>query len=48
MNVGNNGCVVAALAKSSRVHTIAIEHEDPFVAPEEGVPEAAGVLAKGL
>jgi sugar phosphate isomerase/epimerase len=36
---------VAALAKSSRVHTIAIEHEDPFVAPEAGIPEAAAVLA---
>jgi sugar phosphate isomerase/epimerase len=33
------------LAKSTRVHTIAIEHEDPFVAPELGIPEAAAVLA---
>ena len=39
---------VVSLRKSPRLNTIAIEHEDPFVAPEEGVPEAAGVLAKGL
>ena len=28
--------------------TIAIEHEDPFVAPEIGVPEAARLLAEAL
>ncbi len=36
---------VAALQRQSRVHTIAIEHEDPFVAPEQGIPEAADLLA---
>src|SRR5437868_4382285 len=35
----------AALTRSTRVHTIAVEHEDPFVPPEEGIPEAAKVLA---
>lgn len=28
----------------TRVRSIAIEHEDPFVSPEKGIPEAAGVL----
>jgi sugar phosphate isomerase/epimerase len=36
---------VAALAEHTRAHTIAIEHEDPFVDPELGIPEAARVLA---
>src|SRR5438132_645179 len=36
---------VSALQSVSRVHTIAIEHEDPFVAAEQGIPEAADVLA---
>jgi len=36
---------MAALQRESRVHTIAIEHEDPFVPPEQGVPEAADLLA---
>ena len=36
---------VAALKKHSRVRTVAIEHEDPFVAAEEGIPEAAELLA---
>ncbi|HSP09373.1 MAG TPA: sugar phosphate isomerase/epimerase [Candidatus Dormibacteraeota bacterium] len=35
---------VAAIGSSTRVHTIAIEHEDPFVPPEAGVCEAASVL----
>jgi sugar phosphate isomerase/epimerase len=37
----------AALAKHGRAHTIAIEHEDPFVTAEEGIKEAAAVLAAG-
>ncbi|OLD06937.1 MAG: hypothetical protein AUI56_05695 [Actinobacteria bacterium 13_1_40CM_2_66_13] len=36
---------VSALQSESRVHTIAIEHEDPFVAAEQGIPEAADVLS---
>jgi sugar phosphate isomerase/epimerase len=36
---------VAGLAAHGRVQTIAIEHEDPFVSPEEGIVEAAAVLA---
>ena len=36
--------LVAAIGSSTRVRTIAIEHEDPFVAAEEGVREAAAVL----
>jgi hypothetical protein len=39
---------VSKLAARGRVHTIAIEHEDPFVAPEFGLPEAAGVLATAV
>ena len=35
---------VAALRRAGRVTTVAIEHEDPFVAPEEGVAEAASLL----
>ncbi|HUY73965.1 MAG TPA: sugar phosphate isomerase/epimerase [Candidatus Dormibacteraeota bacterium] len=35
---------VAAIGSSTRVRTIAIEHEDPFVASEAGVLEAASVL----
>jgi sugar phosphate isomerase/epimerase len=38
---------VAALAGSGRLNTIAIEHEDPFVPAELGIPEAAAVLASG-
>lgn len=34
---------VAALG-ATKVKTVAIEHEDPFVSPEEGIPEAAAVL----
>jgi sugar phosphate isomerase/epimerase len=36
------------LAGRGRVHTIAIEHEDPFVSPEEGINEAAAVLSAAL
>ncbi len=36
---------VAGLAAHSRVQTIAVEHEDPFVSPEEGIAEAAAVLS---
>jgi sugar phosphate isomerase/epimerase len=36
---------VAGLAAHGRVHTIAIEHEDPFLSPEEGIGEAAAVLS---
>jgi sugar phosphate isomerase/epimerase len=36
--------LMEALA-ATRVATVAIEHEDPFVPPEQGVPEAAACLA---
>jgi sugar phosphate isomerase/epimerase len=36
---------VAALRAHTHVATVAIEHEDPFVAAEDGVAEAAEVLA---
>ncbi len=36
---------VAGLIARGRLTTIAIEHEDPFVAPEVGIPEAAELLA---
>jgi len=36
---------VAALKARTRVQTIAIEHEDPFVAADLGIPEAAELLA---
>ena len=39
---------VSALVARGRVATIAIEHEDPCVAPEAGIPEAAAVLAEAL
>ena len=39
------GRFVQALARTGRVHTVAIEHEDPFVDPSAGVPEAAALLA---
>jgi sugar phosphate isomerase/epimerase len=38
---------VGALAAAERVRAIAIEHEDPFVSAEEGIPEAAAVLLGG-
>jgi sugar phosphate isomerase/epimerase len=40
--------VLADLAAAGRVKTIAIEHEDPFVAPEIGIREAARLLAEAL
>lgn len=39
---------VSELSAKSRVHTIAIEHEDPFVPAEIGVKEAAAVLSRAL
>lgn len=39
---------VRQLVAAGRVHTIAIEHEDPFVPAGEGVAEAAAVLSAGL
>jgi sugar phosphate isomerase/epimerase len=36
------------LTGRGRVHTVAIEHEDPFVSPEEGINEAAEVLSVAL
>lgn len=39
---------VGELAARGRVSTIAIEHEDPFVTPEEGIAEAAAVLSSAL
>ncbi|HEY1420731.1 MAG TPA: sugar phosphate isomerase/epimerase [Candidatus Dormibacteraeota bacterium] len=36
--------LVAALGESTQVHTVAIEHEDPFEPAETGVLEAAAVL----
>jgi sugar phosphate isomerase/epimerase len=39
---------VAALLTHGEVHTIAIEHEDPFVTPEVGIVEAAGVLSRAV
>ncbi len=38
---------VAAVGSLTRVGTVAIEHEDPFEAPEAGVREAASVLRSG-
>ena len=38
---------VSALG-STRITSIAIEHEDPFVDPEHGVPEAAALLQAAL
>lgn len=39
---------VAALCANGRVHTIAIEHEDPFVPAATGVKEAAAVLSRAI
>jgi sugar phosphate isomerase/epimerase len=36
---------VADIVAHGRVHTLAVEHEDPFVTPEIGIKEAAAVLA---
>jgi sugar phosphate isomerase/epimerase len=40
--------LLADLAAAGRVKTIAIEHEDPFVAPEIGIRQAARLLAEAL
>jgi sugar phosphate isomerase/epimerase len=40
--------LLADLAAAGRVRTIAIEHEDPFVAPEIGIRQAARLLAEAL
>jgi len=40
--------LLADLAAAGRVKTISIEHEDPFVAPEIGIPQAARLLAEAL
>jgi sugar phosphate isomerase/epimerase len=40
--------LLADLAAAGRVKTIAIEHEDLFVAPEIGIREAARLLAEAL
>jgi sugar phosphate isomerase/epimerase len=37
--------LVARIAATGTAGTIAIEHEDPFVAPTEGIPAAARILA---
>jgi sugar phosphate isomerase/epimerase len=39
---------VHELIARGRVHTLAIEHEDPFVPAEEGILEAASVLGAAL
>lgn len=39
---------VGAVCGASRANTIAIEHEDPFVPPEVGIPEAGAVLARAM
>jgi sugar phosphate isomerase/epimerase len=39
---------IAALVAHGTVHTISIEHEDPFAAPEAGIGEAAAVLARAV
>jgi hypothetical protein len=36
---------VARLDACAAAHTVAIEHEDPFVPAQEGVPVAARLLA---
>jgi len=33
---------------SSRVRVVSIEHEDPFVPPEIGIPEAARLLSTSI
>jgi sugar phosphate isomerase/epimerase len=39
---------VAAIAKHTQATTLSIEHEDPFVPPMEGIPEAARLLARAV
>ncbi|HMJ38548.1 MAG TPA: sugar phosphate isomerase/epimerase, partial [Verrucomicrobiae bacterium] len=43
-----NAFVRELVARSLRVQTLAIEHEDPFVAPEDGIREAAATLSTAL
>jgi hypothetical protein len=33
---------------TSRVQVVSIEHEDPFVPPEVGIPEAARLLKNSI
>jgi sugar phosphate isomerase/epimerase len=40
------GLFLSDLADAGKVHTIAIEHEDPFVEPRAGIAEAARMLAR--
>jgi sugar phosphate isomerase/epimerase len=40
--------LMADLAEAGRVKTISIEHEDPFVSPETGIPQAARLLAEAI
>jgi sugar phosphate isomerase/epimerase len=42
------GRLVAELVAAGGVHTIAIEHEDPFVAARAGVQEAAALLTRAI
>jgi hypothetical protein len=39
---------VAEVLTRTRARTIAIEHEDPFVDPHEGIPRAAALLAGAI
>lgn len=39
---------VQKVVSTGRVRSLSIEHEDPGVPPEQGVPEAAAVLAEAL
>jgi hypothetical protein len=39
---------VAAAIAHGDIHTIAIEHEDPFVTAEVGIGEAASLLARAV
>jgi len=41
-------CLLDDLRDAGRVRTISIEHEDPFVAPEIGIREAAQLLSAAL
>lgn len=39
---------VAAVLSDTRALTIAIEHEDPFITAQDGIPEAAALLATAI
>ncbi len=39
---------VRALIQHTAARTLSIEHEDPFVPPDEGVPQAATLLAQAI